>query len=124
MTRLVVAFITMMMSMVACAEETPERNKPKTTADSGAKVEAPAADAGTTKPTVVAEEKKAAAGAEKAEAGGEKAAGGGGAAPYKVSEDGKKVDEKTYAGYGTYTNVCVPCHGRDATGGMGGGANL
>lgn len=139
MTKLIVAFLTM-MSMAACAEETPERTKPKTAADAGAKVEAqkPTADPVATKPTVVAEEKKAeagaekaaagaeksAAGSEKAGAGGEKAAGGGGAAPYKVSEDGKRVDEKTYAGYGTYTNVCVPCHGRDATGGMGGGANL
>jgi mono/diheme cytochrome c family protein len=132
MTRLIVAVITMVMTTAACAEETPERTKPKTAGDGGAKVEAqkPTADAVATKPTVVAEEKKAEAGAEKSAAGsekaggGEKAAGGGGAAPYKVSEDGKKVDEKTYAGYGTYTNVCVPCHGRDATGGMGGGANL
>ena len=133
MTRLFLAFITMTMTTAACADETPDRNKPKTAADGGAKAGAqtPAAGAEATKPTLVAEDKKAAAGAEKAAAGAEKsaagsekAAGGGGAAPYKVSEDGKKVDEKTYAGYGTYTNVCVPCHGRDATGGMGGGSNL
>lgn len=56
-----------------------------------------------------------AADAGKADAGG---------APYKVSEDGKKVDENTYKGYSAYTSVCVSCHGRDAAGGMGGGANL
>ncbi|MBA2352554.1 MAG: c-type cytochrome [Pseudomonadota bacterium] len=68
---------------------------------------------------------KADADAPKADAAAPKAEGGAaGGAPYKVSEDGKKVDEKTFLGYQAYTNICVPCHGRDATGGMGGGANL
>lgn len=47
-----------------------------------------------------------------------------GAAPYKASADGKKVDAKTYAGYSTYTNSCVTCHGREGTGGMGGGKDI
>lgn len=46
------------------------------------------------------------------------------AALYKASPDGKKVDAKTHVGYSTYSNNCVTCHGREGTGGMGGGKDL
>lgn len=48
-----------------------------------------------------------------------------GAVPYKASADGKKIDAKTYAGYSKWTSsACVACHGRDATGGAGGGPDI
>lgn len=117
MRRLLLAITTMTFSIAACADQTQDQKKPKAaaanpptqTAPEAAKpapaTEAPKTDVG--KPTQVAQ-----------------AAGDAGGASYKASEDGKKVDAKTYDGYAVYTNVCVPCHGRDATGGMGGGANL
>ncbi len=129
----------MMMTTAACADETPDR----TAKDTAAAKPTPQAESAT-KPTQVAEAPKAqpaqvaeapkAEPAQAAEAAKDKAAetpkdkpaqaAAAGDAPYKVSEDGKKVDAKTYEGYALYTNVCVPCHGRDATGGMGGGSNL
>ncbi|MBC8006477.1 MAG: c-type cytochrome [Prolixibacteraceae bacterium] len=101
----------------AAEQPTADASAPQKVA--GAAAEKPAAAENPTAADKPAAVDKPAAGGE-ASGGG----GGGGAAPYKVSEDGKKVDEKTHKGYGIYTNVCVPCHGRDATGGMGGGANL
>lgn len=145
MTKLSLAFITMMMTTAACADETPDRTakdnaaaKPTPQAESATKpaqvAEAPkpdsqptqAADAAKTGAQPKAEADKpaqVAADAPKPDAQKTAAADAGGA-PYKASEDGKKVDAKTYEGYALYTNVCVPCHGRDATGGMGGGSNL
>ncbi|MBC7945217.1 MAG: c-type cytochrome, partial [Burkholderiales bacterium] len=89
--------------------DAPKADAPKADAP---KADAPKADAAP------------AAGAAAPKADAAPAAGAAGGASYKVSEDGKKVDEKTFQGYQTYMSICVSCHGRDATGGMGGGANL
>jgi mono/diheme cytochrome c family protein len=107
----------MTISMAACADEAQDQKKPKTAAANPPAQTTPEA----AKPAPAAEAPKADAAQPTQVA---QAAADTGGAPYKVSEDGKKVDAKTYDGYATYTNVCVPCHGRDATGGMGGGANL
>lgn len=89
-----------------------EAEKPTAVAQAPKADAAPAADSAAAKADAAPADDGA---APKADAGG---------APYKVSEDGKKVDELTYKGYSTFTSVCVSCHGRDGTGGMGGGANL
>lgn len=130
------ASMLLIVSTSACAEDKQASDKTAKPADKQAAQTAPAPQTATPAATTQtpaaapsadasATQKVAGAAADKPAADKPAAGGGsGGAAPYKVSEDGKKVDEKTYKGYGTYINVCVPCHGREATGGMGGGANL
>lgn len=142
MTKLFLTVITMTMATAACADQTSDSS-----VKSSAAVKTPPAVESASNPTPVAEAPKpqpvqvaeapktepaqvAEAPKDKAEPAADAAkdkpaqVAAAGDAPYKVSEDGKKVDAKTYDGYAQYTNVCVPCHGRDATGGMGGGANL
>jgi mono/diheme cytochrome c family protein len=122
MRTLLLTIMTMSISMAACADQDREQ---KQAAQKPAATDAskPTQVAEAPKPTQVAEAPKSDA-AKPDAAKPTQVAAAEGAAPYKASEDGKKVDAATYEGYAVYTNVCVPCHGRDATGGMGGGANL